>query len=204
MPGTDIATWRYLPMHALRDVRYRHSNMVLFAYEMPRTRCITPGSTQTSAAPCLSFLSTSRERKLSVSLFLFQVQRVPFEDHGPPLMSEMIKFCEEAAKWLEMDQKNTIAVHCKGGKGRTGVMVAAFLMWTGHRCATRKKKERKEKNKKKEDENKKRHGVFVCSTMRLTRQLDVWCICFHKVCQGFNILCNVLGTERGAGGGGRR
>ena len=25
-----------------------------------------------------------------------QVQRIPFEDHGPPLMSEMLQFCEEA------------------------------------------------------------------------------------------------------------
>ena len=35
-----------------------------------------------------------------LTCFLPQVQRIPFEDHGPPLLSEMIIFCEEAQKWL--------------------------------------------------------------------------------------------------------
>ena len=69
-------------------------------------------------------------------LFFDHVQRIPFEDHGPPLMSEMIHFCQEATKWLQSDPSNIMAVHCKGGKGRTGVMIAAFLLWCGHRqCA---------------------------------------------------------------------
>eukprot|EP00960_Hanusia_phi_P021878 648446-Hanusia_phi.AAC.3 len=65
-----------------------------------------------------------------------QVQRIPFEDHAPPLMSEMVQFCEEASSWLQAHPNNTIVVHCKGGKGRTGLMIAALLLWTGHRrCA---------------------------------------------------------------------
>jgi PTEN phosphatase family protein len=62
-----------------------------------------------------------------------QVQRIPFEDHGPPLMSEMLQFLEEAQLWLLKDTKNVIAVHCKGGKGRTGVMISALMLWSGHR-----------------------------------------------------------------------
>jgi len=65
-----------------------------------------------------------------------QVQRIPFEDHGPPLACEMIQFCEEAARWLRMSDKNMVATHCKGGKGRTGVLCSALLLWSGHRrCA---------------------------------------------------------------------
>ena len=65
-----------------------------------------------------------------------QVQRIPFEDHGPPLMSEAIQFCEEATRWLRRDPKNVVATHCKGGKGRTGVLCAVLLLWSGHRrCA---------------------------------------------------------------------
>ena len=62
-----------------------------------------------------------------------QVQRIPFEDHGPPLMAEILAFCQEASLWMTADIRNVVAIHCKGGKGRTGVMVAALLLWGGHR-----------------------------------------------------------------------
>ena len=69
-------------------------------------------------------------------VFCRQCQRIPFEDHGPPLLVEMFHFCTQAARWNNLHDQNVIAVHCKGGKGRTGVMIAAFLLWTGHRrCA---------------------------------------------------------------------
>ena len=65
-----------------------------------------------------------------------QVQRIPFEDHGPPLMREVIQFCEEATRWLRRDPKNIVATHCKGGKGRTGVLCSVLMLWCGHRrCA---------------------------------------------------------------------
>lgn len=41
-----------------------------------------------------------------------------------PLLIEMIQFCREASKWLLKDPAHVISVHCKGGKGRTGVMIA--------------------------------------------------------------------------------
>jgi hypothetical protein len=70
------------------------------------------------------------------SMLYNAVQRVPFEDHSPPLMSEMLYFCQEAAAWMAAHPQNIVCVHCKGGKGRTGVMIAALIMWTGHRrCA---------------------------------------------------------------------
>lgn len=77
-----------------------------------------------------------RRRIMLIEHIPNQVQRIPFEDHGPPLMTEMIFFCEESCRWLEQDPNNCIAAHCKGGKGRTGVMISALLLWCGHRrCA---------------------------------------------------------------------
>ena len=38
-------------------------------------------------------------------------------------------FLERAGDFVAEDGANCLAVHCKGGKGRTGVMVAAWLMY---------------------------------------------------------------------------
>ena len=37
-------------------------------------------------------------------------------------------FCENAMEFQSRDPRNVIAVHCKGGKGRTGVMVLVIVL----------------------------------------------------------------------------
>lgn len=38
------------------------------------------------------------------------------------------EFCENAEQWLLADGRNIVVVHCKAGKGRTGIMICALLM----------------------------------------------------------------------------
>lgn len=47
------------------------------------------------------------------------------------MFSDLIDFCEDVYEWMSEDSRNVIAVHCKGGKGRTGTMVAAWLVRSG-------------------------------------------------------------------------
>jgi phosphatidylinositol-3,4,5-trisphosphate 3-phosphatase/dual-specificity protein phosphatase PTEN len=62
------------------------------------------------------------------------MRRFPFDDHTAPTLKTVLAFCHNAMTFLKEDHQNVIAVHCKGGKGRTGVMMACLLMWTGHRA----------------------------------------------------------------------
>lgn len=71
------------------------------------------------------------EEKYDPSNFHGRVEPYPFDDnHVPPL--EMIKlFCESVHSWLSSDPENIAVVHCMAGKGRTGLMVCAYLVYIG-------------------------------------------------------------------------
>jgi protein-tyrosine phosphatase len=43
----------------------------------------------------------------------------------------MIKMAESVTNWFEENDKNVIAIHCKGGKGRTGTMISVALLKMG-------------------------------------------------------------------------
>lgn len=44
---------------------------------------------------------------------------------------EMVAFCTNVEEWMEQDKQNVIAIHCKGGKGRTGTMICTWLVHCG-------------------------------------------------------------------------
>lgn len=68
------------------------------------------------------------ERYYDSSVFDGRVTRYPFDDHNPPHFDMIRAFCEEASAWLNSDEQNIVVVHCKAGKGRTGVMICALLL----------------------------------------------------------------------------
>lgn len=71
------------------------------------------------------------ERDYPPSLFDNRVSRYPFDDHNPPKLFTIALFCAEASRWLQAHEENVIVVHCKAGKGRTGVMACCYLLWAG-------------------------------------------------------------------------
>ncbi|TMS38813.1 hypothetical protein L596_005454 [Steinernema carpocapsae] len=59
--------------------------------------------------------------------FEHRVSAYEMTDHHPPRLELMQPFCEEVHNYLISHPENVVAVHCKAGKGRTGVMICAYL-----------------------------------------------------------------------------
>ncbi|XP_052792295.1 phosphatidylinositol 3,4,5-trisphosphate 3-phosphatase TPTE2-like isoform X3 [Mya arenaria] len=72
------------------------------------------------------------EREYDISFFADSVERVMIDDHNVPTLREMVQFCKSMHEWLSADPENVVAIHCKGGKGRTGTMICTWLVECGN------------------------------------------------------------------------
>lgn len=60
--------------------------------------------------------------------FHYRVERIFIDDHNVPSLQDMLKYTASVREWMAADPKNIIAIHCKGGKGRTGTLVCTWLI----------------------------------------------------------------------------
>ncbi|KAJ8785535.1 hypothetical protein J1605_007132 [Eschrichtius robustus] len=70
----------------------------------------------------------SGERAYDAKYFHDRVRRYMIDDHNVPSLSEMVAFSKEVKEWMAQDEENIAVIHCKGGKGRTGTMICAYLL----------------------------------------------------------------------------
>lgn len=66
----------------------------------------------------------SRFVNSSVALF-------PSKDHNPCPIKLILEFCIDVCLYLMKNPKGIAAIHCKAGKGRTGVMICSYLIFSG-------------------------------------------------------------------------
>ncbi|XP_052277815.1 phosphatidylinositol 3,4,5-trisphosphate 3-phosphatase TPTE2-like isoform X2 [Dreissena polymorpha] len=72
------------------------------------------------------------ERGYDHKYFADSVERVLIDDHNVPTLREMVMFCQSMHKFLSQHPENVVAIHCKGGKGRTGTMICTWLVECGN------------------------------------------------------------------------
>ena len=77
-------------------------------------------------------LCLEKDRIYDKSVFQgIKVGLFPANDHNPSPIKLILEFCIDICLHLTKNPKAVAAVHCKAGKGRTGVMICAYLVFSG-------------------------------------------------------------------------
>jgi hypothetical protein len=128
------------PVAASTDVCTRTARIAPSVHTASSVRCLLPPppspSPKTSPTRAVAFVPpphTHTPRTLHTSQFEGRVQCFPFDDHNPCPLRMIEAFCRSVDAWLAADKDNVVAVHCKAGKGRTGLMVSAYLLHSNFR-----------------------------------------------------------------------
>eukprot|EP00943_MAST-04B_sp_MAST-4B-sp1_P009296 g9296.t1 len=71
------------------------------------------------------------EKSYPKSHFYNRVMHIPFPDHQPAPLNVLLFIIHSATSYLLENPKNVAVIHCKAGKGRTGMVIACLLIQLG-------------------------------------------------------------------------
>jgi len=58
------------------------------------------------------------------------VRPFDIQDHTPPRMKDFVDFLADGWELMQRDPENVVVAHCRGGKGRTGSLCCAWLLFS--------------------------------------------------------------------------
>uniref|UniRef100_A0A673HK32 Phosphatidylinositol 3,4,5-trisphosphate 3-phosphatase TPTE2-like n=1 Tax=Sinocyclocheilus rhinocerous TaxID=307959 RepID=A0A673HK32_9TELE len=73
------------------------------------------------------------EKGYDPKFFHYRVERIMIDDHNVPSLEDMLRYTACVREWMAADSRNVIAIHCKGGKERTGTACSSILDYFGER-----------------------------------------------------------------------
>merc|ERR1719330_624753 len=68
------------------------------------------------------------ERHYAEHMFNEQYSAIRFPDHNPCRLKDLLVLCRDIEEYLHASKQNVVAIHCKAGKGRTGLVIASYLL----------------------------------------------------------------------------
>lgn len=74
-------------------------------------------------------LCAEEDRNYPPELFDGNCARYGFYDHNPPDFFNIFNCIKDIHEFLTKDSQNVVAIHCKAGKGRTGVIISCYLLF---------------------------------------------------------------------------
>jgi len=77
-------------------------------------------------------LCAEKERDYSIDSFDSVAHDIVFPDHNPCPLDDLCELVEDQHLYLAADAAHTVVVHCKAGKGRTGMVIACLLLREGN------------------------------------------------------------------------
>lgn len=95
-----------------------------------------------TVSPRFRVYNLCSERCYRPTRFMGSFERFPSDDHNPPPLAQMLACCCSAEAFLKGNDtkdadhfgaptaaERVVAIHCKAGKGRTGVMIVALMLF---------------------------------------------------------------------------
>ncbi|XP_034145435.1 tensin isoform X4 [Esox lucius] len=70
------------------------------------------------------------ERRNDITKLNHKVLDFGWPDHHAPALDKICSMCKAMDTWLNADQHNVVVLHNKGNRGRTGVVVAAYMHYS--------------------------------------------------------------------------
>jgi len=71
------------------------------------------------------------EKEYDTTKFNDQVLDFGWPDHQAPPLKLLFAICKSIDSWLRSAPLNVVAIHCKGGKGRTGTVICSYFLYSG-------------------------------------------------------------------------
>jgi len=76
-----------------------------------------------------NYLVVNVSERVYDPLPLQRVEYFGWPDHHPPSLPLLLACVQRIDNWLLADPHNVVAIHCMAGRGRTGTVIAAFLLY---------------------------------------------------------------------------